>query len=289
MCGSGGGGDDVVLTFHGTQQRTYADDKKPSTGDSKLPKIPTFETTTAAASDPPSLKTQPEVDAKGVPLSPPAPGPVGASKAAPASPPPPPPPAPAKKKKKGFFRRLRNYLVTLILLGAVSFGGGVWYSRINDNFHDFFTEYVPFGEQAVLYLEELDFQKRYPRMNWGGSRGSKDRSENVRIQPQSGASWRVADNGEPAGRQTSAVRHVAASKDAASEPSRDQPSTTEAKPKPEAPQKEIVPVAKSSAPAAEKAAETARAKVCLIYVYRKVTRSWGGVKYTGYVLTSRIY
>ncbi|KAI1487990.1 mitofilin [Biscogniauxia mediterranea] len=117
------------------------------------------------------------------------------------------PPTPVKKKK-GFFRRLRNYLLTLIFLGAVTFGGGTWYSRINDNFHDFFTEYVPFGEQAVLYFEELDFRKRYQGMVLGRNR-SKDTGAQVKISPQSGASWRVADSGEPAGRQSSAVRDVA--------------------------------------------------------------------------------
>ena len=263
-------GTGAELTCHDTHthQRAYADDKKPSAADSKIPKIPAYETTTAAASDPPTLKTQPEVNAKDVPLSPPAPGAVGASKAAaPASPPPPPPPPAAPKKKKGFFRRLLSNLVTLALLGALSFGSGVWYSRINDNFHDFFTEYIPFGEQAVLYLEELDFQKRYPRMSWGASRSSSSRdSENVRIQPQSGASWRVADSGEPAGRQKSAVRQVAASKDAAaSGSSRDQPATTAAKPKPEASQKETAPVAKSSAPVPESTTETAGAKVRMPY------------------------
>jgi mitofilin len=120
-------------------------------------------------------------------------------------PPPPPPPL----KKKGFFRRLRNYLLTLTLLSALAFGGGVWYSRINDNFHDFFTEYVPYGEQAVLYLEELDFKKRFPNV---ASRVAARRhdGEQVKIPAQSGASWRVADGKEPAGRQSSAVQKAAA-------------------------------------------------------------------------------
>ncbi len=56
--------------------------------------------------------------------------------------------------------RLRRFVASLILLGVVGFAGGVWYSRINDTFHDIFTEFVPFGEQAVLYLEELEFQKK---------------------------------------------------------------------------------------------------------------------------------
>lgn len=118
------------------------------------------------------------------------------------------------RKKKGFFRRLRNYILTLVFLGAISFGGGVWYSRINDNFHDFFTEYVPFGEQAVLYFEELDYKKRYPGGLTIGGR-NKDTGAQVKISPQSGASWRVADTGESSNRQSSAKGDIAASKNAA--------------------------------------------------------------------------
>ena len=105
-------------------------------------------------------------------------------------------------------------MLTLTLLGALGFGGGVWYSRIDDTFHDFFTEYVPYGEQAVLYLEEMDFRKRFPN---AASRVSnrRDASERVKIPAQSGASWRVADHGEPAGRQSSAVPKVTAAKGAA--------------------------------------------------------------------------
>ncbi|CAH0029560.1 unnamed protein product [Clonostachys rhizophaga] len=102
------------------------------------------------------------------------------------------PPVTPPRKKKGFFRRLRNLTLNLILLSALAFGGGVWYSRINDTFHDYFTEYVPYGEQAVLYLEELEYKKRFPN---AASRIGKPRdgSEQVTIPAQSGASWRVAD------------------------------------------------------------------------------------------------
>ncbi|KAG7293489.1 hypothetical protein NEMBOFW57_003540 [Staphylotrichum longicolle] len=136
------------------------------------------------------------------PLTPPAP--------ATTIPPPPPPPVP--RKKKGFFRRLRNYLLTLTLLGALAFGGGVWYSRINDNFHDFFTEYIPYGEQAVLYLEELDFKKRFPNV---ASRvtGRRPDGEQVKVPPRGGASWRVADGSEPAARTSSAIQKSAAVKE----------------------------------------------------------------------------
>lgn len=141
-------------------------------------------------------------------MTPPAPGPA-------VVPPPPPPVAPIVPKKKGFFRRLRNFLLKLVLLGVLGFGGGVWYSRINDNFHDFFTQYVPYGEEAVLYLEELDFRKRFPNVaNRVTGRRADTASEQVSIPAQSGASWRVAD-GDHAGRQSSGVaQKVVAAKDA---------------------------------------------------------------------------
>jgi mitofilin len=99
----------------------------------------------------------------------------------------------------------------------LGFGGGVWYSRINDNFHDFFTEYVPYGEQAVLYLEEMDFRKRFPNVA-NRVTGRRPDGEQVKIPAQSGASWRVADGHEPGGRQSSAIQKVAAAKPNKAEP-----------------------------------------------------------------------
>ena len=163
-------------------------------------------------------------------MTPPAPTTPVAPAAEPTPPPPPPPPSPPVKKKKGFFRRLRNFLVTLTLLGALSFGGGVYYSRINDNFHDFFTEYIPYGEQAVLYLEELDFRKRFPDVVGRVTGRSRDSGEQVKIPAQSGASWRVADGGEGTSRQSSAVgKAVAAVKDAVTPAKEEPPVVVEAK------------------------------------------------------------
>ncbi|KAI1802887.1 mitochondrial inner membrane protein-domain-containing protein [Daldinia bambusicola] len=222
-------------------RRCYADNKKPSINDSTPAKLPTSETTTAASSDPPALKTEAEVasstiDSNEVPHTPPPPPPVSESAVEKTNPKPAPPPPTPLRKKKGFFRRLYNYTLTLILLGAITFGGGVWYSRISDNFHDFFTEYVPFGEQAVLYFEELDYKKRYPGGLTIGGRG-KDTGAHVKISPQSGASWRVADAGEPAGRQSSAMRDIAASKTAAASGPESKPAAKPAEaPKPAAPE-----------------------------------------------------
>lgn len=107
------------------------------------------------------------------------------------------------RRKRGFFRKLRNYVLTLSILGALAFGGGVWYSRISDNFHDFFTEYVPYGEQAVLYLEELEFRKRFSTPSGAVANKPRDTGADIRVPAQSGASWRLADT--EAGRQSISV------------------------------------------------------------------------------------
>ncbi|KAJ6779647.1 hypothetical protein PWT90_05768 [Aphanocladium album] len=218
--------------------RYYADAPKP-------PVLPTSETKSSERSPAPAEETiEKKVGIDEVPLTPPpVPKDIADKAAAVASaasqvagnasmstPPPPPPPPPPKKK--GFMARLRRFVMSLILLGAIGFGGGVWYSRINDTFHDIFTEFVPFGEQAVLYLEELEFQKKFPHAHRAGSeRPAPSSGEKVRIPAQSGASWRVADSGEPVGRQSSSSassRKPAATK--AEEPAKKEAAPVEAKP-----------------------------------------------------------
>lgn len=99
-----------------------------------------------------------------------------------------------------------RWTLTLTVLVGAAFGGGVWLSRTNDNFHDFFTEYVPFGEQAVLYFEEADFRKRLrERLESTLRNKPRDTGPQVKVPAQSGASWRVADSGKGAGRQSSAI------------------------------------------------------------------------------------
>lgn len=187
-------------------QRYYADHKDP-----KPPVLPTSETKTSErdAPPPPESPIEKKVGLDEVPMTPPEPPKVSptteqlasaatvAANATSGSAPPPPP------KKKGFTRRLRSFVMTLVLLGALGFGSGVWYSRINDNFHDFFTEYVPFGERALLYIEELEFRKKFPHAR--SAPRSADEGERVRIPAHSGASWRVADTGEPVGRHSSST------------------------------------------------------------------------------------
>lgn len=218
-------------------QRYFADEKTPA---SQVPKPPASETNTASTSQTPSPTLETDIDAKSipaenVPLTPPAPEDLGAVTKEEKSTPPPPPAPPAGK---GFFRRLRNYVLTLVLLGAVAFGGGVWYSRINDSFHDIFTEYVPYGEQAVLYLEEAEFRKRFPNISNRGTGARRDTGEAVRIPAQSGMSWRVADSGEPAGRQSSAVdKTIAAKKETKAKEPQPKAQPKVVTPKPEEPKK----------------------------------------------------
>ncbi|KAI1752174.1 mitofilin [Xylaria castorea] len=241
--------------------RCFADEKKTLIDVSKPPKLPTTETTTGAASSPAIPRLDADIidstiSAKNVPLTPPAPEAVASSITA-TTKPLPPPSAPVKKKK-GFFRRLRNYLLTLTLLGALTFGGGVWYSRINDNFHDFFTEYVPFGEQAVLYFEEAEFRKRYPGTLNSGSR-NKDTGVQVKIAPQSGASWRVADSSEPANRQSSATS--GSGSQSVKKPANKKPAAaTDATPAPKVDQAPVAPAATTPAPEATTAKKESKTK-----------------------------
>ncbi|ROV93413.1 hypothetical protein VMCG_08418 [Cytospora schulzeri] len=227
-------------------RRCYADEKAPA---SQVPKPPASETNTSSSSEIPPPQREANIEAstiaiENMPRMPPSPEDVGTvAKQESALPPPP--------AGNGLFRKLRNYVLTLVILGTVAFGGGVWYSRINDNFHDFFTEYVPYGEQAVLYLEEMEFRKRFPNIsNRGpGGRHRTDTDETVRIPAQSGMSWRVANSGDPAGRQSSAVEKTKKVKDAAK--------TKEPEPKPE-------PKVEAPKPAAPKAEEPKKATPVVI-------------------------
>lgn len=74
------------------------------------------------------------------------------------------------------------------LIGA-SFAGGVYYSLRSDNFHDFFTEYIPFGEETVLYFEDREFRKRFPHALT--SVGLKSEGSKVTIPQRSGATWKI--------------------------------------------------------------------------------------------------
>ncbi|EZF29753.1 hypothetical protein H109_07262 [Trichophyton interdigitale MR816] len=151
------------------------------------------------ASSSPASQTSP-----GSSVNPPEP-----PKAQTGAPPPPPPPPPPAPKAKGRFARSLLYLV---LTAGVAYAGGVWFSLRSDNFHDFFTEYVPYGEEAVLYFEELDFRRRFPNatrhINTRPA-APRDEGEKVTIPSKSGVSWKVAEN-EGTSDVTHKGRHMSA-------------------------------------------------------------------------------
>jgi len=155
-----------------------------SYADSKLPVLPGSQTTTVAGvPEPPILHTPKIAPIDTPPVLPPTPSEVGANTPA--------PPTPAPKKKR---RSFRSRLFTLIVLAALGYGGGVYYSLQNDSFHDIFTDYVPFAEDVVGYFEELEFKKRFPPQELASKIWPQPRGENkVTIARQSGVNARVAD------------------------------------------------------------------------------------------------
>ncbi|KAK1142809.1 MICOS complex subunit mic60 [Aspergillus melleus] len=105
-----------------------------------------------------------------------------------------PSPAPAAAPKTGRFRR---FLLYLILTSGFAYGGSIFLALKSDNFHDFFTEYVPYGEEAVLYFEERDFYRRFPNTLGTQKRGgSKDEGPKITIPSKSGLSSKVAEEEE---------------------------------------------------------------------------------------------
>ena len=118
------------------------------------------------------------------------------------SPPPPPPPPPPRKPSR-FFRK---FFTTIFLLTALGYGGGLYYSTINDNFHDFFTEYVPFGEDAVLYFEEREFRKRFPSISNRSKGSPRDTGDLKKIPSSSGVSWRVSEERHASATMPNSVR-----------------------------------------------------------------------------------
>ncbi|KAF2681262.1 hypothetical protein K458DRAFT_420770 [Lentithecium fluviatile CBS 122367] len=181
-------------------QRFYADEKKldntaiPNPAPSVTPSNPApADNATIPASD--------------VPKTPPAPettGPTTASRSAPVVQPATTPPtgpgsasvAPDPKPPKPKKRRLRRLLYYTVLLSVLGYAGGVWYSLVSDNFHDFFTEYIPFGEDAVAYFEEREFRRRFPGRAGQPRLHPQITGENkVTIPGKSGLSSRVAEEG----------------------------------------------------------------------------------------------
>ncbi|KAI7236095.1 hypothetical protein KC365_g5302, partial [Hortaea werneckii] len=133
--------------------------------------------------------------AAGVPQAPvlggnPPPPQQAAASQVPKEPPPPPPSSTPPKPR----RRFRKFLLTMFLLTTLGYGGGVWYSLQSDNFHDFFTEFVPYGEDVVAYFEEREFRKRFPVKEYNDNKWQQIRGENkVTIGRQSGVEPKAAE------------------------------------------------------------------------------------------------
>ncbi|KAF2084471.1 hypothetical protein K490DRAFT_75870 [Saccharata proteae CBS 121410] len=188
----------------GFGQRYFAETRKPD--ENVLPGSQSAEAVGNVASPPPLNTTPVNPSLNGIPqseipLTPPTPQSVGsdAPKVGPTGQLPPtgtgtasvaPPPQAPKPKK-----RFRRFLLTLLVLTSLGYGGGVYYSLVSDNFHDFFTEYVPFGEDAVGYFEERQFRRRFP----GGTPAvprlhEQVRGENkIKIASKSGVSWKKTE------------------------------------------------------------------------------------------------
>jgi mitofilin len=102
-------------------------------------------------------------------------------------------------------------LVYLFLAAGVGYVGGVWLSLKSDNFHDFFTEYVPYGEEAVLYLEEWDFRRRFPNATRNISRraaGAREEGQQVVIPSHSGLSWKPSEVAKEGSDVTQRGKHM---------------------------------------------------------------------------------
>ena len=83
---------------------------------------------------------------------------------------------------------------------------------MSDNFHDFFTEYIPFGEDSVLFFEERQFRKRFPAALNPSSRTTppRDSDNKITIPSKSGLSWKVAEEENKGSDLSSKGRHMSA-------------------------------------------------------------------------------
>lgn len=114
-----------------------------------------------------------------------------------------PPPTPKPRK-----RRFRRFLTSLVLLSTLGYAGGVYYSLESDGFHDFFTEYIPFGEDAVAWFEEREFRRRFPAREGTRKVYPQLRGENkITIAKASGVTPHVVENAAVKGPHVNAVEH----------------------------------------------------------------------------------
>ncbi|KAK6534467.1 Formation of crista junctions protein 1 [Arthrobotrys megalospora] len=182
------------------QQRRFLADKKPTTtttppnpvvlpGSSSstlkdAPPVPKLETPIT-----PSLSPKTPSDPQ-IPLTP-------DPKSIPSTPPPPPPPPPAAPVVPKQTHRLRNSFLTLLTVTLLTYAGGVYFSLQNDNFHDFFTEYIPFGETLVLEIQDRQFRSRFPQATPGTIASPPPSYSSVTIPKRSGATWKLSEKEDP--------------------------------------------------------------------------------------------
>jgi MICOS complex subunit MIC60 len=183
------------------------------------PGAPAPKPATATPATPSSDTTIPP---QNVPLTPPSPPskiqtapPTTSSTVSPAEPTqaPPPPPAPKPTPRRRRFSTFR-LLLYLIGISALSYGGAVFYALRNDNFHDFFTEYIPFGEESVLYFEERAFRKRFPNARHNVTRPLRPEGQTdgkvTTIPEKSGLSWRAVKEQDKGSDLTQKGKHMSA-------------------------------------------------------------------------------
>lgn len=132
----------------------------------------------------------------------------------------------------------------------MAYGGSVFLALRSDNFHDFFTEYIPFGEESVLYFEERDFYRRFPNATRHSNRlphVPREEAQKVTIPSRSGLSWKVTDDEKSGSDLTQKGRHNSAV-DKSQEPAKGTKSVLKAKEDRAAkqPEKKVEPPKKES-------------------------------------------
>lgn len=98
---------------------------------------------------------------------------------------------------------------------GVAYGGGVYFALKSDTFHDLFTEYIPYGEEAVLYLEERAFQRQFPRSAKDSAEAMPSDERKVMIPGKAGVSWKESPESDvtKTGKHNSAISTNEAEKD----------------------------------------------------------------------------
>lgn len=102
----------------------------------------------------------------------------------------------------------------------------MFFALRNDNFHDFFTEYVPFGEDAVLYFEERAFHKKFPQARANVYRAQTQPQaddKKVKIPLRSGLSWKQVEDDRARSDVSPKGKHMSAVNDQTKDETKQQP------------------------------------------------------------------